>query len=1446
MAHSRSASSAPPRERAPSGPAEPHPRRPLGWLRWFGALLALVVALMAIAIGTAWWALRTDSGTARVLALLPGVEIEAPKGSLLGDFEARRIAVRLPGGDSRIEIAELVSRGLRIERASGPAWLRVVVDELRARRIDIQLAPSTAKSEPLRPPADLALPIELSLGALRIGELHASPLGATPLRELQAQVLLGAASGSVHRIEALSLAWDRLQLEGRAQIASRAPFALDVRLAARQDAEQARALGLPAWGAQATLAGALAEPALHATLRADAQPGRDVQSLDARATLHPFAAWPLGELRATMHALDLAAFASAAPSTSLSGEASATSRGLDQPASVKLTIANALAGRWNDARLPLARIALELAAVPNDPNTLELKTFDMQLGSAERGTTSAATSAAATAGPAGRITGRGRWTRERWNLDAVLADLQPNRLDARAPAMQLSGPLRAAGSGFGGALAQPAIDLQAELRGQLAERGPARNVALKLDGSANERRIELRSAEASAGAARATLAGTAERAAAADAPWAIKANLKLVDFDPRPWSPGVADSPWRRATNRLNATAQVDLRVPPAVAPDSTAMAWLAALRGQADVAIANGSVLAGVPLAGEAHVKNGDGAQLVAALKLDAAGNALRADGRLATHGNGANDAWTAQLDGPALARLAPLFALLRPGGSDATLAGRVNASVQIDGRWPVIATQGRLDASGLRIAGARIERAQGRWQAGSAPDAPLAVQMTLDQLALVAANGAPGPSVEVAQLQLKGSARAHTLELRAESKALPPAWTDSLQTPAATGTTPPADAGKPRTLALLQLHGELLRGDAQARGVAAASDAPTGWRGAVDRVDLRSAGRAPMLQTQNVAFEVGWSGGPAHVLVQPGRAEVLGGALRWSRIAWQDSARAGAPVQIDADAELEPLRIAPLLARAQPDFGWGGDLTIAGTLSIHSAPTFKADIVIERRSGDLSVTEELGTEALGLTDLRLALSASDGVWNFTQALAGKTLGVAAGAIVARTTPQATWPSADTPIQGVLELQVASLGTWGPWVPPGWRLDGMLHASASIAGRFGAPEYTGQVTGTQVTVRNFLQGVAISDGDIAIRLQGTRAHIERFTAKAGNGSVKLDGDAELGEAPRATLRLVAEKFQLLGRVDRRIVTSGQAQLRLDGKALALAGKFDVDEGLIDFTRSDAPTLTSDVRVIRPGNAPSPAAAASAAASPTGGEPVVAAPPTGREVALDLRVGLGEKLRLRGRGLDTGMRGELHITSPGGRMAVNGTVQAVDGTYAAYGQKLTIDRGQITFSGAVDNPRLDIEATRPNLDVRVGVAITGTPVNPRVRLFSEPELSEIDKLSWLVMGRASDGLGRTDTALLQRAALALLAGEGGGPTDQLTKAIGLDELSLRQSDGEVRETVVALGKQLSRRWYVGYERGLNATAGNWQLIYRIAQRFTLRAQSGLDNSLDLIWTWRWQ
>src|SRR5436853_442506 len=95
------------------------------------------------------------------------------------------------------------------------------------------------------------------------------------------------------------------------------------------------------------------------------------------------------------------------------------------------------------------------------------------------------------------------------------------------------------------------------------------------------------------------------------------------------------------------------------------------------------------------------------------------------------------------------------------------------------------------------------------------------------------------------------------------------------------------------------------------------------------------------------------------------------------------------------------------------------------------------------------------------------------------------------RCRPPRSWPAPDSPIQGVLEVQVANLGTWGPWVPAGWRLSGALRTSASIGGRFGAPEYTGEMRGNGIVVRNFLQGVNVTDGDIAIVLQGATGRLD-------------------------------------------------------------------------------------------------------------------------------------------------------------------------------------------------------------------------------------------------------------------------------------------------------------------------------------------------------------------
>ncbi|SHN26480.1 translocation/assembly module TamB domain-containing protein [Rhizobacter sp. OV335] len=1443
--------------------ATPAPPKPLRRRRWWVALLiigfVLLIVLPAALVGTALWAAGSESGTAWLLGnvarSLPLLQVSEPRGSLVGDFSAKQVVVVL-GEHDRVVIDALRWRGLSLSFTPYPrSWAAVHADAMSADRVTVQIGPGDPNAKPSGLPTSLRSPVELYVDKLTVGTLLVPGLEAHPLREIAAKVALGAERGALHRVSDVSLRLDALQVTGQAQIGADGDMPIELLLAGVQGSGSDVALPTWAkslrndWHADLSAKGPLARFNAKAALRAQGQ------SLDATATVAPWDPWPLPQVDASTQALDLSALLTSAPVTALSGtvsiaptDAKAGKGGL----AARGTLRNDTPGRWDEQRLPLRQLSFDVRGRADQPRQFELAAFEAVL--------------AGTAKPAGSLSGTGRVDGGNFELNAVLDKVAPSELDPNLPAMTLSGPVTLSGQTHpplpDGSAQPPSFKALVDLKGQLLK--PARAVQLKVDAQGDERHIELRELRASAGAAQASLSGSAERG---EALWQAKAKGALVDFDPAAWFPGPPESSWHLGPHRLNVKGELALTVPDSVtapAPrGATLLDRLAALRGDITAVIGD-SVLAGVPLTGDIALHHPSAAAPFAAtVKLDAGGNALNAEGTLATDAKGAADRWHVDARAPVLARLQPLLKLL-PGAQASGLLEGLNGSftgeAELTGRWPDVKTQGKGNLAKLRAGPLAVGQADLHWQAGSSADAPLELNADITQGAW------HGQGLDSSRLQLQGTARSHTLNWRTELKALPPAWVDNVQPPPAAraanapaasaplaraaasaapaASAPPASAAAAsapaaptgRTLVLITARGGLSGAPFDGSSLHPGSGkppTPLNWKGTLQQAEVRSSqpGSTPWLLAQNVDVEV-QAGDAPWASVSAGRADILGAGLRWDAIRWQ----AGQGVQtqqLDVQAELQPVAIAPLLRRLQPDFGWGGDLQIGGKIVVHQAAEFSADIVLERVSGDLSVTDETGTQPLGLTDLRLGLSAQDGVWNFTQGLAGNQLGVAAGAIVVRTSPKRAWPEPDAPVQGVLEAQVANLGTWGAWVPAGWRLGGKLGTTATIGGRFGAIEYTGHMKGSGLSARNILQGVNVTDGEVDIALQGDNAKINTFQARAGNGTVKLSGAAEFGEKPHAQMTLVAERFQLLGRVDRRIVTSGQAQVELDRDNLKVDGKFKVDEGLFDFSLSSAPSLSGDVVVIN-------RTADIETTAPTGA-------PSNRNVAVDLTVNLGEALRLRGRGIDTRLEGELKLTTPGGKLALNGSVRAVDGTYNAYGQKLDIDRGVITFTGTPENPRLDIEATRPNTDVRVGVAITGTALTPRVRLFSEPELSDIDKLSWMLLGRASDGLGKSDTALLQRAALALLSGEGGG-ADPL-KVLGIDDLSVSQNTNsatDVRETVVSLGKQLSRRWYVGYERSLNATTGNWQLIYRIAQRFTLRAQSGLDNSLDFIWTLRWQ
>jgi translocation and assembly module TamB len=176
-----------------------------------------------------------------------------------------------------------------------------------------------------------------------------------------------------------------------------------------------------------------------------------------------------------------------------------------------------------------------------------------------------------------------------------------------------------------------------------------------------------------------------------------------------------------------------------------------------------------------------------------------------------------------------------------------------------------------------------------------------------------------------------------------------------------------------------------------------------------------------------------------------------------------------------------------------------------------------------------------------------------------------------------------------------------------------------------------------------------------------------------------------------------------------------------------------------------------------------------------------------------------------------------------------------------FGRKLAIERGLLNFQGPINNPNINILAMRRNQEVEAGVEVTGLAQQPRVRLVSEPNVAEEEKLSWLMFGHGSGsgGLGQQQAA---GAALALLGNAG---SKRLAQGIGLDEFSIGASEsGLADQQVVNLGKAISERFYVGYEQSLTGAASIIKITYQLSQRWSLVARAGAISGLDILFNKR--
>jgi len=518
-----------------------------------------------------------------------------------------------------------------------------------------------------------------------------------------------------------------------------------------------------------------------------------------------------------------------------------------------------------------------------------------------------------------------------------------------------------------------------------------------------------------------------------------------------------------------------------------------------------------------------------------------------------------------------------------------------------------------------------------------------------------------------------------------------------------------------------------------------------------------------------------------------------------------------------------------------WGLHLQAAGK---DSPPVLGGLLHVYREQGDLTITGADLPQPLGLRTLDGRVDVNDGTLRLQLKVDGTRAGQARIDATAQLHDGRLADSSAITLNG--SANMGSLAWLAPLAgQPGLEIDGALKLAVTGGGTIAAPLLDGDISGDKLVLNWVDQGIKLRNGQLQARLSGDQLQLQKLAFDGNEGHAQADGWIRYA-ANEATmsLKLSADKLEVLSRPDRILVVSGQSTLVRDAKRFQLDGKFRADRANIELAGENTPTLSDDVVIIGKGAPPAKAQAQQ-----------------GQPLNIDLEADLGDAFNLKGKGLDAQLAGAVRIHVADRRPPrVNGSIRVVSGTYAAYGQKLAIDRGVINFTGAYDNPGLSILAVRrrpegealSETNVEAGVEVRGTALAPVAKLVSTPAVSDSDKLAWLVLGHGIDNTAGNDMALLSAAAGALF----GGGQGKLANALGVDELGVSQAAGTsagaatgLQTTVVTVGKRLSSRAYLSFEQGAGTATSLVKLKYKLNPRIALQFQTGTNNALDVLYTW---
>lgn len=464
-------------------------------------------------------------------------------------------------------------------------------------------------------------------------------------------------------------------------------------------------------------------------------------------------------------------------------------------------------------------------------------------------------------------------------------------------------------------------------------------------------------------------------------------------------------------------------------------------------------------------------------------------------------------------------------------------------------------------------------------------------------------------------------------------------------------------------------------------------------------------------------------------------------------------------------------------------------------------------------------------------------------------------------------------PWHGQLAAKVPDISWLSPLLGEAMQVGGNMEAQLGISGNPKRPLLKGYLKGDELHFRAMESGFRLESGKLILNFDKNAAgehtlSLDQFAFSSpfsplphtldnnqkealgaiaatpgritGKGKITISDNTETA---RGELGFSLDRLGVVQKPHQWIALSGQGQLAFTESQLDFGAQLKVDGAYWELDDANTPRLSDDVVIVRE-DTPPPA-------------------PSRFKPTMDIQINLGQAFHFAGVGVSSLLRGDLRVQGKGeGSPTARGTIRTYNGRFNAYGQRLSIEQGILTFNGMINNPGLNIRAMRKNQAVEAGVSITGTAQRPIIKLVSNPNVPDVEKLSWLILGEPPEQVGN---AALLAAANAILGGQDQGPGSvlrEIQQTLGVD-VSIAQSGSGPATTsqvasgsgfgnnaqtgsgqVVRVGTRLASDLTLSYEQSLAGTESIVKLTLALSRRISLIAQAGTDNAVNLFYTVR--